>query len=196
MRPSLWTVVFYALQQLAEPYSWRQDDPASATVEEVIKEIADAIDAAIFRGCMMLGVPMIWTQAEIPDYMLVCDGAEYLNADYPDYAAIVADAYKTDADHFRVPSLYGRFPLGGVFPGTQGGEETHALTIAEMPTHDHDQEQFGTAPSVVLGELAGFEIAPASGATGERGDGEAHNNMPPFEQVTWVMLVAFPTGGV
>jgi microcystin-dependent protein len=195
LRPSLWAVVFYTLQVLSEPYSWRQDDPVSATVYEVIKEIAQATDDAVFRGCTVIGQVIELSLADPPAWALRCNGATYANVDYPELAAVIHAGLIVDDDHFRVPDRDRRIGVDGFYPGMQGGEETHVLTIAELPVHDHPQDQWSTAPSVVLGELPGFEAAPVAGNTGLTGGGDAHENMPPYEGSQFFIIARLPTAG-
>jgi len=137
--------------------------------------------------------------------MLPCEGSTYNRADWPLlYAALDAE-FIIDADTFRVPDLRDKFPLGAGdnYPlGTEGGEETHVLTVTEMPSHDHSSpphahSEIGAVSTIINGGLE----APASAATplptttgfetvtiDSTGGDEAHNNMPPFVAVRWAIV--------
>jgi len=91
------------------------------------------------------------------------------------------------------PDLRGRFILGqGKVDGLEkrnlgdtGGEEKHGLTIAEIPAHYHQTSNFpihGCSNN-------GNRIYPSmvSGAIGEGNPAEAHNNMPPFYVLSFIM---------
>lgn len=85
------------------------------------------------------------------------------------------------------PNLSGRFILGsktGAYAvGDFGGEETHVLTIPEMPSHSHLYDKPNSkmvAKNAGSGESAGDPNASTSTATSNTGDGQAHNNMPPY----------------
>lgn len=89
---------------------------------------------------------------------------------------------------FNLPNLQSRMVIGvGTDSlGTTGGARTHALSTAEMPSHNHgpvNGGQFvttasgGTAYDVETGTFYGFK---GNSATASAGSGSAHNNMPPF----------------
>lgn len=192
LRQSLWTMFWYWLQEFGSPNAWVQTDPTHATPDEVAKEIQRAQDTMIFAGCMMIG-QIIELAVEIPpDWLLLCDGSEYLRADYPDLIAVLDPAYYTDATHFRVPDRTLRFGIGGIAAGVQGGEVDHTLTAAEMPAHTHTVQGATTAASVVLGELPGFEAAEFTQTTSSAGGGGAHNNMPPYEGTEYYLIARYP----
>jgi microcystin-dependent protein len=68
--------------------------------------------------------------------------------------------------------------------GVTGGEQTHALTVNEIPAHSHgsvySQHASGTK------DKAWYTTSGTSVAYGtvSAGGGQAHNNMPPYTQVS------------
>lgn len=88
--------------------------------------------------------------------------------------------------------IQGKFLLGmdSSYPaGSTGGEATHKLTQGEMPKHNH----IIYAPNAGgpdEGAALGFPVVGSSNTwwaaacmTGQTGDNEAHNNMPPYLSV-------------
>ena len=85
-------------------------------------------------------------------------------------------------------SIGGRFLLGAdatYAAGSTGGEATHKLTVSEMPTHYHD-----IVTRTVAGDYQGH-LATTGNTTStigntrteKSGDGQPHNNMPPYLSV-------------
>ena len=72
--------------------------------------------------------------------------------------------------------------------GSTGGEETHTLTVEEMPSHVHPSSSYACGLFSGWGDLSdnGWVTASTDKATGGRwitdatGGGAAHNNMPPY----------------
>lgn len=195
LRPSLWGVVFNELQRLGQWYSWRYNGAPHATIGEVIKEIQDATDSAIFSGCTMIGDIKYLARAP-RDYELICDGTVYDRVDYPDLYASLQAAYIIDADTFRVPDLIERFPMGAIIAGGEGGVDSVTLTTTELPAHTHSYQMTVPAASTVLGELPGIELGDYSPtATGSAGSGQPFSVVNPYHKLLPVILARRPESG-
>jgi len=94
------------------------------------------------------------------------------------------------------PNLKGRFILGygsgkGSSLNSTGGSETHTLTQNEMPAHNHSYNSAnhpGTGPEQNQGgsreDSTSFNVGKT---TGFKGDNKAHNNMPPYYVLTYII---------
>lgn len=137
---------------------------------------------------------------------LLCDGTAYPQTLYPDlYGAIGSgwNVYRGAADpgagFFRVPDTRGQTKIGaGQAPGLSNrtfatfvGEETHVLTVTEMPAHVHTMyaRTLGAAPSTPNYLMADLQQLGSSHtpSTDSAGGGAAHNIMQPSAVVTSII---------
>ena len=112
---------------------------------------------------------------------------------------------------FALPDLRGRVPMhvgasNGTFhrQGQKSGEETHTLSAAEMPQHDHVLRASNTQANQVdpsgrllgnsLSELyvdgnAANVVTMRSGTVANVGGSQAHNNMQPYLAINFCIAL-------
>ena len=113
---------------------------------------AEAEDPAASMGT---GAIFLFAGKHVPDGWLICNGAAVNRSTYADLFRVIGTTYGVGngSTTFNVPDLRGRFPLGRDDMGDtsanrvtaaaadrlggSGGAETHTLTTAEMPAHNH-----------------------------------------------------------
>ena len=93
----------------------------------------------------------------------------------------------------NTPDLRGRFILGvsdSHAVNSTGGEETHTLSVNEMPRHDHQlaTEWVGGSADTRFGidPIAGGKYQGNMG-TNNSGGNQPHNNMPPYYALCYIM---------
>ena len=168
--------------------------------EEVTQMFTEMWLDFIESDACMIGQVAPFATGNIPEGWLECDGGIYEREAYPALYAVLHPDLLIDVDSFRTPDLVGRFVMGGTgdmgfYPAHEtGGEETHTLTVAEMPVHGHIDSGHShpvhdhlTALAVVPGEVPVNIPSLFPGSTGlgqaniqSTGGGDAHNNIPPY----------------
>jgi len=130
--------------------------------------------------------------ASVPSGWLECDGSLELIATYPALAAILGTTFGGDGvTNFGLPNLKGRTAVGlgtGDAPdatnwtlGEKEGEETHTLTVDEMPAHTHSVSANlnNAQANGNVGAAGGILADHSASATGSTGGGTSHNNLQP-----------------
>lgn len=147
----------------------------------------------------------------VPPGWLLCDGAAVSRTTYSNlFGAIGINFGSGDGvATFNLPDLRGRTLIGagdgpGLTPRTIGqalGEESHVLSVNEMPSHGHTMypQGAGNQPGQPFlygpGNTCGIQCSPNSGfvgafgggSTAATGGGAAHNVMQPSAVINYVI---------
>ncbi len=129
----------------------------------------------------------------VPVGYLEAQGQVLNYVDYPDLAPVLAATWGGDGiTTFGLPDLRGRTLIGrGQGSGltnrtfaTYLGEESHILTVPEIPAHTHTYDRTESGGSGI--DSPGSR-GPFSRNTGSTGGGGSHNNMQPSAAIKWIV---------
>jgi microcystin-dependent protein len=114
---------------------------------------------------------------------------------------------------FQLPNLQGRIPIhfgNGLIQGQVGGEESHTLTISEVPAHTHPLTATSdnadstkptghklaatvsppTGPTLTIYENSGNNLVPMAPASiPNRGGSQPHENRQPYLVLNWIIAL-------
>lgn len=170
----------------------------------------DPVQMAVFLPPVGAVFPFAGNVA--PAGYLLCDSSAVSRTTYAKLFALIGTTYGVGdgSTTFNLPDLRGRVPFGqnaATFAtlGGTGGEETHVLSSGEMPSHTHtgpahthdvtvgngsgganDRVSHGTT-FTSTGTVSAAANSAGTGATGSTGSGTAHNTLPPYQVLIYVI---------
>jgi len=189
-------VLFYATPYLTARFNWISKNVVNDSISDSEWDTLQAyVDGLLYEAKQpMIGMIFPIVTIDPPPNVLPCDGSTYLRVDYPNLYDVLDTPFIVDADHFLVPDLRGRTIIGagGAFSNADtGGEETHTLTVDEIPSHDHTIPATITTLVVEPGEVTALTPVPIiTSNTGLTGGGGAHNNMQPYYALNYGIVAS------
>lgn len=166
-----------AITQLSDEWEWVE---VGDTVEEIVT--AAAATVAAYYNNMLIGLVSQFL-ASIPPGWLQLDGATHTKVDYPQLWERLPSQLKTSTN-FTLPDMTDVYPYGATDSteiGDEGGSNSYALSIAQLPAHTHTY--IPTVFSVTIGS-AGPPLPDATAGapipTGSAGSGSSIDNRPAY----------------
>lgn len=196
-----------------QPYTFRRAwSGDELTIQRGVSFANEAIKQLI-ESCMV-GQIVMFAHEDLKDNLIICDGQSFARSDYPALYGVTPSGRRIDADNARVPDLRSRFIVSTGDGGNTltahpladiGGAETVTLTQAEMPVHTHTAQphnhEYGYpnvgldleapgAPDItaVANPPAAQPTTPATVIIDSAGDGESHENMPPYHALVFAII--------
>lgn len=117
-------------------------------------------------GVDLAGKVSFFATEEPPDGWLLCDGATYLNADYPELAAVIADNLKVGFDMFQVPDLIGGYASGTDTIdeiGDETGQNSVMLSAQNLPEHEHARNPYAFPENIPTARTQNDPALPVTG---------------------------------
>ncbi len=174
-------------------YFWSDFEPAK-TNQELAKSIKDIVGDPVGTVKSYAGFA-----SKIPADYLLCDGRELSKNEYPVLFDNIGTQFGGDGvNSFRLPDLRGCFIAGysggGDYAkiGQKGGAETVSLSAPQNGKHKHGFKGVRIDSNNWRGTgdpTGSYTVYDQDRETEESGNGEAHENRPPFVVLAQIIKI-------
>lgn len=158
--------------------------------------VAQAIAALAVTA--VVGEMRMFSGTSAPSGWLFCDGGAIDRTTYADLFVVLDTTFGPGdgSTTFNIPDMQGRTPIGvgsGASLtvralGDSDGEETHVLSVAEMPAHGHSYTAPGASTNVANASEKSVISGGSGSGTGSAGSNGPHNNMQPYLAVNFIVF--------
>lgn len=145
--PYLISVVFGALQELADDHNW--DLVGAISVNDVADRfkimVGDMLESECIVNVVPAGAVLLWGAVSLPTGWFFCHGQSISKTTYAALYSAIGEQYTTitGGANFNLPDMRDRFPRGSIADvmvndlGQVEGADTAVLVTNNLPAHHH-----------------------------------------------------------
>lgn len=151
------------------------------------EEVDDMFDNPTITGdTLPVGSITLWSGSTTPTNWLLCDGREVSRTTYSELFAAIGTIWGAGdgSTSFNLPDFTDKFTLGAggdVDLAETGGEKEVTLIRSQLPSFKIGIDYYNSGnQGKYIAASKGNGVYVGTGQTNNVGDGQAHNNMPPY----------------